>query len=67
MNRLKTTIFLSLLTPLVVLMGSAIGGKSGMTLAFLPALATNLFSYSFSLFSNHPPMGERIAFEAMSR
>ncbi|RII30465.1 MAG: protease HtpX [Geobacter sp.] len=48
MNRLKTTILLSLLTLLMVLMGSAIGGKNGMILAFLMALAMNFFSYWFS-------------------
>ncbi len=35
MNRLKTTLRLSLLTVLMFLMGSAIGGKSGMVMAFL--------------------------------
>src|SRR5512138_110280 len=48
MNRLKTTLLLSLLTVLMVLMGSAIGGKSGMVLAFLMACAMNFFSYWFS-------------------
>ena len=35
MNRLKTTLRLSLVTVLMFLMGSAIGGKSGMVMAFL--------------------------------
>jgi len=48
MNRLKTTLLLSLLTVLMVLMGSAIGGKSGMVFAFLMAAAMNFFSYWFS-------------------
>jgi len=48
MNRLKTTLLLSLLTILMVTMGSAIGGKSGMFLAFVMALGMNLFSYWFS-------------------
>ncbi|HEY6008860.1 MAG TPA: protease HtpX, partial [Geobacteraceae bacterium] len=48
MNRLKTTLLLSLLTMLMVLMGSAIGGKSGMVFAFLMAGAMNFFSYWFS-------------------
>ena len=39
MNRLKTTFLLSLLTVLMVLMGSAIGGKSGMVFAFFMAAA----------------------------
>jgi heat shock protein HtpX len=48
MNRLKTTFLLSLLTVLMVLMGSAIGGKSGMVFAFFMAAAMNFFSYWFS-------------------
>ena len=48
MNRLKTTILLSLLTVLMVFMGSLIGGKSGMVFAFLMAAAMNFFSYWFS-------------------
>ena len=47
-NRLKTTLLLSLLTVLMVIMGSAIGGQSGMIVAFLMALAMNFFSYWFS-------------------
>jgi len=48
MNRLKTTLLLSLLTVLMVLMGSAIGGKSGMVFAFIMAAGMNFFSYWFS-------------------
>jgi heat shock protein HtpX len=48
MNRLKTTLLLSLLTVLMVTMGSAIGGKSGMVFAFIMALGMNFFSYWFS-------------------
>lgn len=48
MNRLKTTLLLSPLTVLMVLMGSAIGGKTGMVFAFLMAVAMNLYSYWFS-------------------
>ncbi|GAB7026039.1 zinc metalloprotease HtpX [Geotalea toluenoxydans] len=48
MNRLKTTLLLSLLTVLMVLMGSAIGGKTGMVFAFFMAVAMNFFSYWFS-------------------
>jgi heat shock protein HtpX len=48
MNRLKTTLLLSLLTVLMVLMGSAIGGRTGMVFAFLMAVAMNFFSYWFS-------------------
>jgi heat shock protein HtpX len=48
MNRLKTTLLLSLLTILMVFMGSAIGGKSGMVFAFIVAIGMNFFSYWFS-------------------
>src|SRR5512138_1261892 len=48
MNRLKTTLLLSLLTILMVAMGSAIGGRSGMVFAFVMALGMNFFSYWFS-------------------
>lgn len=48
MQTLKTTFLLSLLTVLMVAMGSALGGKSGMILAFLMALGMNFFSYWYS-------------------
>ncbi|AJE03971.1 protease HtpX [Geobacter pickeringii] len=48
MNRLKTTLLLTLLTLLMVAMGSAIGGRSGMVYAFFMACAMNFFSYWFS-------------------
>ncbi len=48
MNRLKTTFLLSLLTVLMVIMGSAIGGRTGMVFAFFMAAAMNFFSYWFS-------------------
>ena len=48
MQRLKTTLLLSLLTVLMVSMGSALGGKSGMVMAFVMALGMNFFSYWFS-------------------
>jgi heat shock protein HtpX len=48
MNRLKTTLLLSLLTVLMVLMGSAIGGQTGMVVAFLIALTMNFVSYWYS-------------------
>jgi heat shock protein HtpX len=44
----KTTLLLSLLTVLMVLMGSALGGKTGMIFAFFMAAAMNFFSYWFS-------------------
>jgi heat shock protein HtpX len=48
MNRLKTTLLLTLLTVLMVSMGSAMGGRSGAAFAFLMALGMNFFSYWFS-------------------
>jgi heat shock protein HtpX len=48
MNRLKTTLLLALLTVLMVVMGNAIGGKTGMVFAFFMACAMNFFSYWFS-------------------
>ncbi len=48
MQNLKTTFLLSLLTVLMVAMGSALGGKSGMVMAFVMALGMNFFSYWFS-------------------
>ncbi len=48
MNRLKTTLLLTCLTLLMVAMGSAIGGKSGMVFAFVMACGMNFFSYWFS-------------------
>ncbi|MCM2357148.1 MAG: zinc metalloprotease HtpX [Geobacteraceae bacterium] len=48
MNRLKTTLLLTCLTLLMVAMGSAIGGKTGMVFAFFMAGAMNFFSYWFS-------------------
>ena len=48
MNHIKTALLLSLLTVLMVLMCSAVGGKSGMIFAFFMAIAMNFFSYWFS-------------------
>jgi heat shock protein HtpX len=48
MNSLKTTILLTCLTLLLVAMGSAIGGKGGMIIAFFMACVMNFFSYWFS-------------------
>jgi heat shock protein HtpX len=48
MNTLKTTFLMALLTVLLVLIGGAIGGKGGMTTAFLLAGGMNFFSYWFS-------------------
>lgn len=48
MNTLKTTFLMALLTVMLVLIGGAIGGKNGMTMAFLLAGGMNFFSYWFS-------------------
>lgn len=48
MNRLKTTFLLTCLTLLLIAMGSAIGGQSGMIFAFFMAAAMNFFSYWYS-------------------
>lgn len=48
LNRFKTTLLLTALTLLMVAMGSAIGGRTGMVFAFLMACAMNFFSYWFS-------------------
>jgi heat shock protein HtpX len=48
MNRFKTAFLLTALTLLMVAMGSAIGGRGGMYLAFLMACGMNVFSYWFS-------------------
>lgn len=48
MNRFKTTLLLTCLTLLMVTMGSAIGGSTGMVFAFSMACAMNFFSYWFS-------------------
>lgn len=47
-NQLKTTLLLALLTVLLVSMGAALGGKSGMMIAFVMAAVMNFGSYWFS-------------------
>lgn len=47
-NQFKTLILMSSLTILVVLIGNAIGGQSGMMMAFMFALVMNGGSYWFS-------------------
>lgn len=47
-NKFKTTLFLTCLTLLMIAVGQAIGGKTGMGFAFLLACGVNLFSYWFS-------------------
>jgi len=48
MNRLKTTLLLTLLTLLLVFMGNAIGGRGGMLIALALAAGLNFFSYWYS-------------------
>lgn len=48
MNRIKITFLLTCLTLLLVAMGSAIGGQSGMIIAFVIAGSMNFFSYWYS-------------------
>lgn len=48
MNRMKTVLLLTALTLLMVAMGNAIGGRSGLVFAFFMAAAMNFFSYWFS-------------------
>jgi len=48
MNTLKTTFLLALLTVVFVLVGNAIGGQSGMMIAFGFAVLMNVGSYWFS-------------------
>lgn len=48
MNTIKTVIFMSVLTVLVVLAGNLIGGQTGMFFAFLFAVVMNFGSYWFS-------------------
>lgn len=48
MNSLKTTALLTLMTALMVLMGSAMGGKNGMVIAFVMAAVMNFATYWFS-------------------
>jgi heat shock protein HtpX len=48
MNTLKTTFLMALLTVLLVIAGGALGGESGMVIAFIFALLMNGISYWFS-------------------
>lgn len=47
-NRIKTVLLLAGLTAFLIFMGRIIGGRSGMYVAFILALAMNFFSYWFS-------------------
>lgn len=48
MNVFKTVFFLTLLTLLLIFVGSLIGGRNGMVIAFGFAVLMNFFSYWFS-------------------
>ncbi len=48
MNTLKTVVLLTFMTVLLVFVGAAIGGRSGMIVAFAMALVMNFVSYWFS-------------------
>ena len=45
MNFFRTAILLAAMTALLMGVGAMIGGQSGMVIAFLIALAMNVFSY----------------------
>jgi heat shock protein HtpX len=47
-NQLKTAVLLGVLTALIIVFGSALGGSNGMMIAFIFALGMNFFSYWFS-------------------
>jgi heat shock protein HtpX len=48
MNTLKTILLLGLMTAMMVGIGGYVGGRGGLVIAFLIALATNAFAYWFS-------------------
>lgn len=48
MNTLKTFFLMGILSVILVIMGSLVGGKSGAMMFFLIALAMNFFGYFFS-------------------
>jgi heat shock protein HtpX len=48
MNAMKTTILMTLMMVLFILVGSLLGGESGMIIAFIISLALNFGSYWFS-------------------
>jgi Zn-dependent protease with chaperone function len=48
MNFLKTILLLGILSALMVGIGGVLGGRDGMTIAFVIALVTNVGSYWFS-------------------
>lgn len=48
MNMLRTTFLMALLTVIMVMLGGALGGRHGMTMALVMAAGMNFFSYWFS-------------------
>src|SRR6185503_1504981 len=48
MNTIKTTLLLGSLTALLIFMGGAIGGRGGLTMAFLMAGVMNFAAYFWS-------------------
>ena len=65
MNILKTTLLMGLLTVLLVTIGGALGGRNGVTVAFLLAAGMSFFSYWLS---DKTPIPERVArLQEMSR
>ncbi len=48
MNTFKTTILLALLSGILIAIGGAVGGRSGLIIALLIAAGTNFFAYWFS-------------------
>lgn len=48
MNTLKTIVLMGFLTALIVAVGGLIGGRDGLVMAFVFAIATNIMSYWFS-------------------
>lgn len=48
MNGVKTAVLLTILTVILLLVGQAMGGKGGMTVALIFALGINFISYWFS-------------------
>lgn len=47
-NSLRTFLLLGVLTMIIILIGSVLGGKQGLYIAFVLALGMNFFSYWFS-------------------
>ena len=47
-NWFKTTLLLGIMTALIIFIGSLLGGRQGMIIAFLLAIGMNFFSYYYS-------------------